>query len=72
MIASSVLGSIIISMATVALFIAIKMGENTVSKAGNYPLTKVEKSYVLNISSYDYDDLDNLELDVERLKPPKK
>ena len=72
MIASSVLGSIIISMATVSLFIAVKMGEKTVRDSGNYPLTNTEKAYILKIPDYGYDDLDNLELDVESLSAPKK
>ena len=72
MIASAVLGSVIISMATVSLFIAVKVGENTVRNAGNYSLTKSEKAYLLNISTFNYDDLDNLELDVQQLSAPNK
>ncbi len=72
MIASAVLGSVIISMATMSLFIAVKLGEDTVANSGNHPLTKSEKSYVLKISAYNFNDLENLELDVKALNPPKK
>ncbi len=60
------LGAVIISMATASLLLAIKIGDQAIKNAGNYPLTRYEKSSLLN-AGFTSDDLSNLELDVQSL-----
>ena len=69
---SSVLGSVIISMATVSLLLAIQLSEQALEKAGRYPLTSEEIKIVLNIPSYNSNDISDLQLDVQSLTPPKE
>ena len=60
------LGAVIISMATVSLLIAIRIGDHAIKNAGSYPLTRYEKSSLLN-AGFTLEDIDDLELDVKSL-----
>ncbi len=68
---SAVLGAVIMSMSTVALLIAIRLGDNAIDNAGKYPLTRSEISTVLNIPGYTEDDISNLQLDIKTLTLPE-
>ena len=67
---SSVLGAVIISMATVSLLIAIQLSDQAIENAGRHPLTRDEINTVLNVAAFDSDDISNLQLDVTSLSPP--
>ena len=67
---SSVLGAVIISMSTVSLLIAIKLGDQAVKNAGKHPLTKEEIDIVIRIPGYSTEQLDSLQLDIRGLKLP--
>ena len=67
---SSVLGAVIISMATVSMLIAIQLRDKSIENAGNYPLSSEEINTVLNVPSYNSNDISNLQLDVRSLSPP--
>ena len=59
-------GIIVASMAVVSIVIAVGLGEKTIRKSGNYPLTKLEKEFVLS-SGFDEDDLKLLQLSIDNL-----
>ena len=53
-------------MAVVSIVIAVGLGEKTIRKSENYPLTKLEKEFVLS-SGFDEDDLKLLQLSIDNL-----
>ncbi len=67
---SSVLGAVIMSMATVSLLIAIKLGDDSIHNAGKQPLTKDEIIMIRNVPGFTEDDISNLQLDVKALSLP--
>ena len=63
----SILGAVIISMATVAMLFAIKIGDNAIKNSGNYPLTLDELNMIKNTPGYTPNDIDDIQLDIESL-----
>ncbi len=68
---SSVLGAVIISMATVSLLIAIQLSDQALLEAGKHPLTPEEINTVLSVPGYNSNDIPKLQSDVQSLSPPK-
>ncbi len=67
---ASVLGAVIISMATVSMLIAIQITETAVKQAGKYPLTKEEKDIVLQVPVFNSSHISALQGDVQSLSLP--
>ena len=66
---SALLGCVIMSMATVSLLIGIRLGEDAINNAGNYPLTNFEKNTIIK-AGYSNKDLILIQNDIKLL--PKK
>jgi len=63
---AGLIGTIIASMATASLLIAIRIGDATIKNAGKYPLTSSEKAILIN-AGYEKKDLQNIQLDLNEL-----
>ena len=63
---SSLLGSVIMSAATVAMLIAINFTDKSLTKAGKYPLTSEEKQ-ILKTAGFNDVDIDNLNEEIKSL-----
>ena len=64
---SSLLGSVIMSAVTVAMLIAIKFTDKTLTKVGRYPLTTQEKQILKN-AGFNLVDIENINQDIKSLK----
>ena len=64
---SSLIGSVIMSAATVAMLIAINFTDKALINAGKYPLTNEEKR-ILKTAGFNDVDIDNLNQDIKSLK----
>ena len=60
---SALLGSFIMSMATISLLIAIDLSNKAINQAGKYPLSRHEKEMILN-AGYNKEDIKNLDKDL--------
>ncbi len=67
---SSVLGAVIMSMATVAMLISIDLSDKVLNQAGKHPLTEAEKKIVRRISAIDSTHMSDLETQIQRLELP--
>ena len=63
---SSLLGTVIMSAATVAMLIAISFTDKALIKAGKYPLTSEEKQ-ILRTAGFNDIDIENLNQDIKSL-----
>ena len=63
---SSLLGSVIMSAATVAMLIAINFTDKALINAGKYPLTSQEKE-ILKTAGFTDVDIENLNQDIKSL-----
>ena len=63
---SALIGSVIMSAVTVAMLIAIKYTDESLIKAGKYPLTSEEKQ-ILKIAGFNDIDIENLNQDIKSL-----
>lgn len=63
---SSLLGTVIMSAATVAMLIAIRFTDKALINAGKYPLTIQEKQ-ILKTAGFDDLDIENLNQDIKSL-----
>ena len=63
---SSLLGSVIMSAATVAMLIAINFTDKALINAGKYPLTSQEKQ-ILKTAGFTDVDIENLNQDIKSL-----
>ena len=63
---SSLLGSVIMSAATVAMLIAINFTDKALINAGKYPLTSQEKD-ILKTAGFNDVDIENLNQDIKSL-----
>ena len=63
---SSLLGSVIMSAATVAMLIAINFTDKALINAGKYPLTSQEKQ-ILKTAGFNDIDIENLNQDIKSL-----
>ena len=63
---SSLLGSVIMSAATVAMLIAINFTDKALINAGKYPLTSQEKQ-ILKTAGFNDVDIENLNQDIKSL-----
>tara|TARA_B100001989_G_C24116064_1_gene258644 strand:- start:222 stop:431 length:210 start_codon:yes stop_codon:yes gene_type:complete len=63
---SSLIGSVIMSAVTVAMLIAIKFTDESLIKAGKYPLTTEEKQ-ILKTAGFNDVDIDNLNQEIKSL-----
>ena len=63
---SSLLGSVIMSAATVAMLIAINFTDKALINAGKYPLTSQEKD-ILKTAGFNEVDIENLNQDIKSL-----
>ena len=64
---SSLLGSVIMSAVTVAMLIAIKFTDKTLTQVGKYPLTKQEMQILKN-AGFNLADIENINQDIKSLK----
>ncbi len=64
---SALIGSLIMSAATVAMLIAIKVTDNALSKVGKYPLTNQERQILID-AGYNLADIKNINQEIELLK----
>ena len=64
---SSLLGSVIMSAVTVAMLIAIKYTDKTLTQVGRYPLTKQEIQILKN-AGFNSVDIENINQDIKSLK----
>ena len=64
---SALIGSVIMSAATIAMLIAIKVTDNALNKVGRYPLTNEERQILIN-AGYDSADIKNINQEIELLK----
>ena len=64
---SSLLGSVIMSAVTVAMLIAIKFTDKTLTQVGKYPLTKQEMQILKN-AGFNFVDIENINQDIKSLK----
>ena len=63
---SSLLGSVIMSAATVAMLIAINFTDKALINAGKYPLTSQEKQ-ILKTAGFNDVDIENLNQEIKSL-----
>ena len=63
---SSLLGTVIMSAATVAMLIAINFTDKALINAGKYPLTSQEKQ-ILRTAGFNDIDIENLNQDIKSL-----
>ena len=63
---SSLLGSVIMSAVTVAMLIAIKYTDKTLTQVGRYPLTKQEIQILKN-AGFNSVDIENVNQDIKLL-----
>tara|TARA_B000000532_G_C18778595_1_gene367244 strand:- start:288 stop:497 length:210 start_codon:yes stop_codon:yes gene_type:complete len=63
---SSLLGSVIMSAVTVAMLIAIKYTDKTLTQVGRYPLTKQEIQILKN-AGFNSVDIENINQDIKSL-----
>ena len=63
---SSLLGTVIMSAATVAMLIAIRFTDKALINAGKYPLTSQEKQ-ILKTAGFDDIDIENINQDIKSL-----
>ena len=63
---SSLLGTVIMSAATVAMLIAIRFTDKALINAGKYPLTSQEKQ-ILKTAGFNDIDIENLNQDIKSL-----
>ena len=63
---SSLIGSVIMSAVTVAMLIAIKFTDESLIKAGKYPLTSEEKQ-ILKTAGFNDLDIENLNQEIKSL-----
>ena len=63
---SSLLGTVIMSAATVAMLIAINFTDKALINAGKYPLTSQEKQ-ILKTAGFNDVDIENLNQDIKSL-----
>ena len=63
---SSLLGTVIMSAATVAMLIAINFTDKALINAGKYPLTSQEKQ-ILKTAGFNDIDIENLNQDIKSL-----
>ena len=63
---SSLLGSVIMSAATVAMLIAINFTDKALINAGKYPLTSQEKE-ILRTAGFEDVDIENLNQEIKSL-----
>ena len=63
---SSLIGSVIMSAATVAMLIAINFTDKALINAGKYPLTSQEKQ-ILKTAGFNDVDIENLNQDIKSL-----
>ena len=64
---SSLLGSVIMSAVTVAMLIAIKFTDKTLTQVGRYPLTKQEMQILKN-AGFNLADIENINQDIKSLE----
>ena len=64
---SSLLGSVIMSAVTVAMLIAIKFTDKTLTQVGRYPLTKQEMQILIN-AGFNLTDIENINQDIKSLE----
>ena len=64
---SSLLGSVIMSAVTVAMLIAIKYTDKTLTQVGRYPLTKQEMQILKN-AGFNLADIENINQDIKSLE----
>ena len=61
---SALLGSVIMSAATIAMLVAVKVSDNSLNEAGKYPLSDEEKNILLDAGFVNSDiNLINQEID---------
>jgi len=64
---SALVGSVIMTGVTLAMLIALKITDGTMSKVGKYQLTKEEEQILRNVG-FDDMDIETLNQEIESLK----
>ena len=64
---SSLVGAVIMSAATVAMLIAIRLTDNALNKVGKYPLTDEEKMILEDAGFNDQTKIDDINREIESL-----
>ncbi len=64
---SSLIGSVIMSVVTVAMLIAINVTDKALNKVGRYPLTEEERKILID-AGYSLVDIKNINQEIESLK----
>ena len=64
---SALVGSVIMTGVTLAMLIALKIPDGTMSKVGKYQLTKEEEQILRNVG-FDDMDIETLNQEIESLK----
>ena len=64
---SALVGSVIMAGVTLAMLIALKITDGTMSKVGKYPLTNEEEQILRNVG-FDDMDIETLNQEIESLK----
>ena len=63
---SSLIGSVIMSAATVALLLAIDITDKALSNVGKYPLTTQERQILID-AGFNYQDIENINQEIKSL-----
>ena len=64
---SSLVGAVIMSAATVAMLIAIRLTDNALNKVGKYPLTDEEKMILEDAGFNNQTNIDDINREIESL-----
>ncbi len=64
---SSLVGAVIMSAATVAMLVAIRITDNALNKVGKYPLTDEEKMILEDAGFKDQTKIDDINREIELL-----
>ena len=64
---SSLVGAVIMSAATVAMLVAIRLTDNSLNKVGKYPLTEEEKMILEDAGFEGQTKIDDINREIESL-----